>query len=109
MFGLIKQVFIKILIFSGSLTQVTKVSSCTKYISLLHEPLLVRHTIINLNPIELKSYSFMVKLYKCNGYFNVLSPEICVPKETKDIKVKEFNLIAIKNEAKTMAKHTLCN
>ena len=51
----------------------------------------------------------MVSLDKCNGSCNVLSPIICVPKETKDINVKVFNMITNKNEAKTIAKHTLCD
>ena len=32
-------------------------------------------------------------------YCNVLSTKICVPKETKNINVKAFNMIANKNEA----------
>ena len=30
---------------------------------------------------------------KCNGSCDVLSPKICVQKETKDINVEVFNLI----------------
>ena len=36
---------------------------------------------------------------------NFLSPKVCVPKETKDINVKETN----KNEAKAMTGHISCN
>ena len=39
----------------------------------------------------------------------VLSPEICVPKETKEINVKAFIMITNKNEAKAMAKYTSCD
>ena len=35
----------------------------------------------------------MIGLNKCTGSCNVLSQKICVPKETKDIKVKAFNMI----------------
>ena len=35
----------------------------------------------------------------------MLPPKICVPKETKDIIVKEFNMITNKNEAKAMTEH----
>ena len=66
---------------------------------------MVRPTFIYSNP-ELKYYPFSITLGKCNGSFNVLSPKIWVPKETKDINVKAFNMIANKNEAKTIAKHT---
>ena len=57
------------------------------------EPCMVRHTLIDLNPVELKYYTFMISLNKCTGRFNVSSPKICVPKETKDINVKAFNMI----------------
>ena len=43
-----------------------------------------RPTIIDLNSVELKCYPFMISLDKCTGSCNVLSPKICVPKETKD-------------------------
>ena len=51
----------------------------------------------------------MISLDKCNGSSNVLSPKKCVPKETKDIKVKVFNMITNKNEVKPMTKHVSCN
>ena len=46
----------------------------------------------------------MTNLDKCAGSFNVLSPKLCVPKETKDINIKAFNMITNKNEIKTMKK-----
>ena len=62
-----------------------------------------RHTLIDLNLVELKDYPLMVNLDKCNGGCNVLSPKICVPKEIKDRNVRVFNMITkIKlNNAKT--------
>ena len=47
----------------------------------------------------------MIGLSKCTGSCNVLSPKICVPKETKDINVKALNMIKNKNEAKAMTEH----
>ena len=47
----------------------------------------------------------MISLNKCTGSCNVLFPKICVPKETKDINLKAFYMIAKKNEAKTMTKY----
>ena len=70
---------------------------------------MVRPSLIDLNPVELKYYPFMISLYKCTGSCNVLSPKICVPKETKDISVKAFNMIRNKNEAKTMTKQISCD
>ena len=58
---------------------------------------MVRPTLIDLNPVELKYYPFMISLDKCNGSCNVLSPKKCVLKETKDVNVKVFNMITNKN------------
>ena len=51
----------------------------------------------------------MVVLDKCTGSCNVLSPKIFVPKETKDINVKAFNVITNKDEAKAMTEHISCD
>ena len=76
MSDLIKQVFIVLLSFSKSLS--------TKYVSLKDEPCMVTPTLIDLNPVVLKYYPFMIRLDKCNGSFNVLFLKICVPKNTKN-------------------------
>ena len=70
---------------------------------------MIRPTLIDLSPVELKFYSFMNSLDKCNGSCNVLSPKICILKKTKDINVKVFNIITNKNKAKTITKHVSCN
>ena len=62
-------------------------------------------TLINTNPVELKYYPFMISLSKCTGSCNVLSPKICVSKETKDVYVKAFNMITNNDEAK--AEHSI--
>ena len=49
---------------------------------------MVRPTLVDMNPVELKYYPFMISLNKCTGSCNVLSPKIFVPKETKDINIK---------------------
>ena len=46
-------------------------------------------TPIDMNSNELKYYPFMINLNKCTGS----CPNICVPKERKDINVKVFNMI----------------
>ena len=60
----------------------------TKYLFLNNKPCMVRPTTINLNPVDLKHYPFIISLNKCTGSCNVLSPKICVPKETIYIKLK---------------------
>ena len=61
---------------------------------------MIRPTLIDLNPVELKYHPFMISLDQCNGSCNVLSPKICVPKETKYINVKASNMITIKMKLK---------
>ena len=82
MFSLIKQVFIALLSFSGSLACIAKVSEQTICLSLNDEPCMVNPTLINLNSVELKYYLFIVSLDKCSGSCNScnnLSTKICVP------------------------------
>ena len=69
--------FIVFLSFSKSLV--------TKFLFLNDEPCMIRPTLTDMNSVELKYYPFMISLNKCNGSCNVLSPKMCVPKETKDI------------------------
>ena len=73
------------------------------------EACMVRPTIIDMNSVEVKYCPFMISLNKCTGSCNVLSPKICVPKETKDINVKAFNMITNKDEAKAMTEHISCH
>ena len=42
-----------------------------------------RPTLIDMNPIKLKYFPLMISLDKCSGSCNVLSPKICLSKETK--------------------------
>ena len=70
---------------------------------------MVRPTLIDLNPGELKYYPLVISLNKCTESCNGLSPKIRVPKETKDIYVKAFNVIVNKNKAKAMAEHISCD
>ena len=70
---------------------------------------MVRPTIIDLIPVELKYYLFMISLDKYTGICNVFSPNICVLKETKDINVKAVNMIINKNEVKAMTEHISCD
>ena len=56
MLTLIKRVFIVLLSFSEYLPRVAKVSSLTKCLLLNDEPCMVRATLTDLNPVELKYY-----------------------------------------------------
>ena len=73
-----------------------------------YDPYMVRPTLIDINPIELKYHTFVINLNKCTGKCNVWSWKICVPKEAKDMNVEGFNMITNKNEAKAMTEHISC-
>ena len=47
---------------------------------------MVRPTLIDFNPVELRSYPFMISLDKCSGNCNVLSQKICVLEKQKYLK-----------------------
>ena len=57
----------------------------TKCLFLNDEPCMARPTLFDMNSVELKYYPFMISLDKCAGSFNVLSPKICVLKETRHV------------------------
>ena len=81
----------------------------TKCLFLNDESCMLRPNLIGMNPFELEYYQFMISLNKCTGCCDLLFPKMCVPKETKDINVKAFNMITNKNEAKAMKKHISCD
>ena len=67
-----------------------------------------RPTVIDSNPIEVNYYPFMINLNKCFGSCNTvdnLYTEVCVPSKAKDINVKLFKMITMKNEEKPLVKH----
>ena len=70
--------------FSSFLAYLAKIG--TKGLSLNAEPCMVRFTLIDLNPIELNYYPFIISSDKCKGICNVLSPKIYY-KENKRHKI----------------------
>ena len=54
-----------------------------KCLFLNEQQYMVRPTIFDMNPIELKYYSFMISLNKCTGGCNVLSTKIMSFKRNK--------------------------
>ena len=89
-------------------------SSATKCVLLNNEPCMTRPTLIDLNPVEVNFYPFMISLDKCNGICNTvdnLSMKICFPSEKmlKCLNVKIFNKITSIYEPKTLVKHISCD
>ena len=48
-------------------------SLATECLSLNDQSFMIRPTLIDLNPVELKYYPFMISSDKCHGSFNILS------------------------------------
>ena len=88
MLSIITKVFILLFRLSSSLAR-----NRTQSLYLNDEPCMIRPTLIDLNPVELKYYSFMISLDNFSGSCNALFPKICAPKETKHINVNAFNMI----------------
>ena len=87
MFSLIKQVSIALLSFSKSLS--------IKFVSLNNKSCMIRPFLIDLDPVELKHYQFMISLDKrnSNSVLILILTYLCVPGKAKDVNVKVFNMI----------------
>ena len=73
---------------------------------------MIRSTFIDVNPVELNHYSFMISIDEYNGSSNTVydvSTKICLLSKTKEVDVKLFNMIARINEAKTLVKYISCD
>ena len=72
---------------------------------------MIRPFLIDLNPVELKYYSFMISLYKFNRRCDDLSMRICILIKKKDVNANVFNMIATRSEVKTLIKifHVIAN
>ena len=101
MFGLIKKMFM------GVLIRLVNTSNHTKCISLSNQKCMTQPTNINLHPNdysqEFHYYPFAVKLDRCRGNFNTLnhlSNKVCAPNKTGELNVS--NTIARKNHSKSI-------
>ena len=109
MFGLIKEIFI------GLLITIVNASNHTKFVSLSNQKCMIQPTLINFHPNEysqeLHYYSFAVKLDRCVkscNNLNELSNKVCVPNKTEDLNLSMFNMITGINESRTLTKHISC-
>ena len=106
MFGLIKQIFIRLL------TDIVSASNHTKCILLSNQKCMIQHSLINLHhnecSQEFHEYPFAVKLDICVGSCNTLkelSNKVCVPNKTEDFNLSVFDIITGINDSKTLTKH----
>ena len=106
MFGIIKKIFI------GLLVSVVSASSHIKCVSLSNQKSMTQPAIINLHPNEytqgLQHYPIAINLDRCVGSCNTLidlSNKVCVPNRTEDLHLNLFNMITGINELKTLTKH----
>ena len=72
----------------------------SKCVSLNHEPCLIRPTLIDLNPVELKYHSFMISVDKCSGICNVLLPKNMFSERNKRQMLKHLIWQQIKKKLK---------
>ena len=67
---------------------------------------MVRPNFIDMVPVDLNYYPFMISLNKCTGSCNVsLDVVMCYIQKYVLQKNKAFNMITNKNEAEAMAEH----
>ena len=85
-----------IFVFNVLFSSLVHVADLSKCLFLNDEPYVIIPTNIDMNPVDLKHYPFMISLNKYAWSCNVLSTIIWIPQETKDIKVKAFNMITKK-------------
>ena len=109
MFGIIKKMFIVLLI------GIEYASDHTKYISLSNQNCMIQPSLFNLHPNEYSQefhyYRFTVKLDRCVASCNALIDlfnKVCVPNKTEDLNLSVFNMIIIISESKTLTKHISC-
>ena len=106
MFELIKNTFIVLL------TCLVNAPNHTKCVSLSNQKGMTQPTLINLHPNKCRRqshyYPFAVKLDKCVERCNTqndLSNKARVPNKTEKLNLSVLNMIAGKNESKTLTKH----
>ena len=93
MLKFIKQAFIVVLSFNGSLARVAKVSNQTKCIPSNKKQCLARPTLVDLISNELHYYLFIISLNRRNGSCNAfddLSSRICFLNKTEHINLNIF-------------------
>ena len=74
------------------------------------KPCMVRPTLFDINPVELENYLFLISIAKCTGSCNVVSPKLCVPRETKYLYLKALNMITnVIVNASSVLQHVIQN
>ena len=94
MFGLIKKIFM------GLLISIIDPSNLTKFVLLSNQKCMIQPTLINLQPNEYRQefhyYQFTVKLDKCVwscSTFIDLSKKICIPNKIEDLNLGVLSII----------------
>ena len=99
MFRFIKKVFVAAMIFFGC--NVLNVNALKCVSSMNNQECKIRPQIININSNEPSFYPYSVKINKCSGSCNNINDpyaKLCVPDVVKNINVKLFNLISMKQD-----------
>ena len=107
MFRFIKQIFISVMMFFGSLS----CENALECIPIKNEECKVRPEIINTNSNNPIFFSFSIKINKCGSNCNNINDpyaRICVPGAFKNLNVKVFNIISGTNETRHIKWHETC-
>ena len=106
MFGIMKKLFIVLMI------NIVNACNHTRCLSLSNQKYIIQPTLINLHTNEYSqefhSYPFVVKLVRCVGSCTTLhnlSNKVCAPNKTEHLNLSMFNLITGINESKILTKH----
>ena len=105
MLRFIKQTFISALMYFGNLSNVNSLEC----VSMKNQECKIRPEIVDINNNNPIFYPFSIKVNKCSGNCNnnINDPyaKICAPDTAKDLNVKVFNLMTLKNETRHMKWH----
>ena len=109
MFGIIKKIFIRLLI------GLVNGTNHTKCVSLSNQKCITQPGLVNLHPNEYSQefhyYPFAVKLDRCSGSCNTLNDlpnKLCIPNKTEGLNLSVFNMITEINESETLKRHISC-
>ena len=92
----IKEAYIALLSFSGSIARAAKVTGYTKCMFLNNELCIARSKLIDSNLEEIHYYLLMVSLDRCKRSCNIfdnLSSTICILNKREDLNLNVFQVI----------------
>ena len=107
--------YITLKLIAETLINIVSASNHIKCVLLSNQKCMTQPTLINLYPNEcnwkLCYYPFAFNLDRSAWSWNTLdyiSNRVCVPHETEDVSLHDFNMTTGRNQSITLTKHTSC-